>query len=300
MKCEIKIQEKYDDALMFCLSKLPENIKDEILVFIKNNPYKIINEIRLHKNSNITLIADFKNVITDIFLNSNDLNVIFENLCENSLYAHINTIKHGYIAVGNGVRAGVCGKVSIENGEICGIYDISSINLRIPKHIYNASSFLYNLLKRNNFNISVLLFSAPGIGKTTILKDLIYKLLNETDKRVAVIDSREEITSFLSSQRNGDFFIGYPKGLGIELATKSMTPEILICDEISSKHEAMEINSSANAGVRLIASTHASSYDELLNKSILEDTFKYKIFDYALGVKRNEGEFKYIFSLYEL
>ena len=61
-----------------------------------------------------------------------------------------------------------------------------------------------------------------------------------------------------------------------------------------------EINSSANAGVRLIASTHASSYDELLNKSILEDTFKYKIFDYALGVKRNEGEFKYIFSLYEL
>lgn len=300
MKCEIKIQEKCDEALMFCLSKLPNEIKEKILDFINNNPYKTINEIRLHKDADITLIADSRNIKTNIFLSNNDLNAIFENLCENSLYAHVNTIKHGYISVGKGIRAGVCGKATIEQGEVCGIYDISSINLRIPQHIHNASSFLYNLLKKHDFNISVLIFSAPGIGKTTILKDLIYKLLNETDKRVAVIDSREEITPFLTSQKNGDFYLGYPKGLGIELATKSMTPQILVCDEISSKNEAEEINSSANSGVKLIASTHASSYEELLNKTILEDTFKYKIFDYTLGVKRDEGKRKYVFSLYKL
>ncbi|MBQ4509553.1 MAG: hypothetical protein II984_02415 [Clostridia bacterium] len=300
MKCDIKYTEKTDDALAFCLDKLTLDIKNRILEFIESNPYKAINEIRLHKNSNIILIADFKNIKTDIYINENDINEIFEKLCNNSLYAHISTIKQGYISIGKGIRAGVCGKANFENGEICGIYDISSINIRIPKHIYNASEYLFKVLKENHFNISVLLYSSPGVGKTTILKDLIYKLINETDKRFSVIDTREEMTPFINCQKNGDFFVGYPKGLGIELATKSMTPEIIICDEISSKNEAYDVLLSANAGVKLIATTHANSINELLLKSSFKDIFDNRVFDYAIGVKRNEGESKYQFTLDKL
>ena len=300
MKSEILLQKDIDKILMYCLDKLPCDIKHKIIEFLDTNPYKSINEIRIHKNSFITLIADFRNVRTDIYINEDKIKEIFEILCENSLYAHINTIKQGYISVGKGIRAGICGKASIENGEISGIYDISSINIRIPKHIYNASLFVYNLLKENNFNLSILIYSPPGVGKTTILKDLIFKLINETNIRFSVIDSREEMTQFLSSQENGDFFVGYPKGLGIELATKSMTPQIIICDEISSKNEANEVLLASNSGVKLVATTHASDFDELCSKMILKDIFNANVFDYALGVNRKNGESKYTFTLDKL
>lgn len=300
MKCKINYLEKCNKSLDYCLSKLPLSIKEQVEKIIENTSFNSINEIRLHKNSYISLIVDLKNLKTNIFLDEDTLNVIFDNMCDNSLYAHFNTIKQGYISLGHGIRAGICGKASVENGEICGIYDISSINVRIPNHIPNASKFLFEFLKENNFNVSLLLYSSPGVGKTTILKDLIYKLITETDKRIAVIDTREELTSFIENQENADFFIGYPKGLAIQLATKSMTPQIIICDEISSQSEADEILFSSNVGVKLVATTHADDFEELLSKKTLENIFKNKIFDFALGVCRNEGERKYTFTLNKL
>lgn len=300
MKCSIKYIEKIDEVLDFCLNKLPINIKNEIISYIEENNIINVNEIRLHKNSNISLISNLKNIKTNIYLSDENLKEIFEALCDNSLYAHINTLKNGYVSLGKGIRVGICGKVALENEEISGIYDVSSINVRIPSRIHNASRFLFSLLKNNHFNLSVILYSMPGVGKTTILKDLIYNLANETNIRFSVIDSREELTPFMKKQENADFFIGYPKGLGIELATKTMTPQIIICDEITSKNEVEEIMLSSNSGVKLIATTHANDFEELLSKPLLETMFKNKVFDYALGIKRNEGNRKYMFSLNKL
>ena len=300
MKCEISYKEGLDKTLLFCLNKLPFHIKDKLLVFFKKYPYKAINEIRLHKNSYIMLIADSKNIKTDIFLNEEDINDTFELLCDMSIYAHIDTIKQGYISVGNGIRAGICGKACVENGEISGISNISSINLRIPGHIENASNFLYSFLERNNFEKSVIIYSPPGVGKTTILRDLIYKLSKNTNIRYSVIDTRYDITPCIENIENGDIFISYPKGTAIQLATKSMTPQIIICDEISSKDEADEILYSVNSGVKLIATTHANSLSELLSKAIFNNLISSNVFDFALGVKRGYGEKKYEFELNEL
>lgn len=300
MKCDIAYKEKKDDALIYCLNKLPFRIKSRLLDYLNMYPYKAINEIRLHKNSYVMLIADSKNIKTDIFLNESDINESYEILCDMSFYAHINTIKQGYISIGNGIRAGICGKVCIENNEICGISDILSINLRIPQHIENASKFLYNLLNQNDFKKSVIIYSSPGVGKTTILRDLVYKLSNNTSIRYSVIDTKEEIKPCIKNTENGDFFISYPKGMAIEIATKSMTPQLIICDEITSKSEACEILYSANAGVNLIATTHADSYEELLSKKILKELFNNNVFDYALGVKRGYGEKRYEYTLNKL
>lgn len=300
MKCDIFYRENLDEALIYCLSRLPFHIKSRLLEYFNRYPFKTINEIRLHKDSYIMLIADSKNIKTDIFLNESDINESYELLCDMSLYAHINTIKQGYINIGHGIRAGICGKACFENNEICGISDISSINLRIPQHIENASKFLYELLKENDFNKSVIIYASPGVGKTTILRDLVHKLSKNTSIRYTVIDTKEEIRPVIKNTENGDFFISYPKGMAIEIATKSMTPQLIICDEISSKNEACEILYSANAGVNLIATTHANSYEELLSKKILEDLIVNNVFDYALGVKRNYGEKRYEYTLNQL
>lgn len=301
MKCNISYKKKTDELLLFVLDKLPCNIKYKILDFLDSHPYKLINEIRIHKNSNLTLIADAKNVKTDIFIYDTDIDNVLEEICDKSIYAHINTIKNGYISIGRGVRAGVCGRANIEKGEICGVSDISSINIRIPQQINDASKYLFSILKENKFKKSVLIYSPPGVGKTTILRDLINKLsLLSPPIRYSVIDTRDEITSFLSKEATADVFISYPKGVAIELATKSMTPQLIICDEISSKEESFDVLCSINSGVKLIATAHASSFEELMSKNILKELFNNNVFDFALGVEREYGERSYKFTLNEL
>ncbi len=301
MKYNIIYKEELDKVLEFALSKLPSNLKKEIMTFLEHHRFKSINEIRIHKNSNIMLIADSLNILTDIYVNEEIIDSCIDSLCGGSIYAHFSTIKDGYISVGRGVRAGICGRACVENGEICGVSDITSINIRIPQHINNASTYLYNILKETGFFSSVVIYSAPGVGKTTILRDLIFKLSSTYPPiRYAVIDSRDEIIASIENKINADVFVSYPKGTAIELATKSMTPQLIICDEISSKEEADEVLASVNAGVKLIATTHANSYNELISKSTFENLFSNNVFDYALGVSREYGEKRYKFTLTKL
>ena len=301
MLYQIKCKEKKNPHLSYCLNKLPFLVKQKILDFLDKNPYSSVNEIRIHINSVICLIADSKNVKTDIYINESDINEIFNSLCDGSIYAHSETIKQGYISVGNGIRAGICGKASLENNDIYGICEVNSINIRIPYDIYNSSYFLFNLLRENEFNKSILLYSPPGIGKTTILRDLIKKLSRDAcSVRFSVIDSRNELTGCMEDTENADFYISYPKGKAIELATRSMTPNLIICDEISSMEEAVEILSSVNSGVKLVATTHAKTYDELISKQILTPLFNNNVFDFVIGVSRAYGSKKYEFSLTEM
>ena len=299
MKYQIIVNKKLDKALDFALKKLPERVQTSILDFISKATYSQINEIRLHAGSYVSLIVDSKNTVIDCYLTAEEIASIATSLCDDSIYAHYDTIKDGYISVGKGIRAGICGRASMENGKIKGISDISSINIRLPKRYFHSADYLFNLLEKNDFSSSVILYSMPGIGKTTILRELIYKLATyKTPIRNVVIDSREEITPFMEGMpSSSDIFISYPKGLAIELATKSMTPEIIICDEISSKDEADAILRAVNSGVKLIATAHASCFSELMSKEILKDLFRNKVFDYAIGIKRKIGSKRYEFSL---
>ncbi len=302
MRVELCMECKADEILLFVLNKLPKRLGTSILEFLSRNNFPQISEIRLHSGSYICFIANSKNLRTDIFISSAELNDIVTLLCDGSVYAHFDTIKEGYISLGNGIRAGVCGRANVENGCITAISDISAVNIRLPKRIFHSADYLFSLLKENNFTKSVLLYSRPGAGKTTILRELIYLISsNDIPLRHAVIDSREEITPFMDSHlMSSDVFISYPKGLAIEIATKSMTPELIICDEISSIQEASAILRASNCGVKLIATAHAGSFEELCSREILQGLFMHKVFDYALGVYRDIGSKKYEFTLDKL
>ncbi len=196
----------------------------------------------------------------------------FRRLCGYSVYSCQNEIKNGFITIKGGHRAGLCGTAVIENGKITAVSDISSINLRISRQIFGVSEEI--IKKIYPLSGGVLIAGAPSSGKTTILRDLAYRLSLGMDcrmMRTAVIDERGEIAGTYSGNAYNDLGLcdilnGYPKGEGIMQAIRAMSPQVIICDELGGEDDCVYAEQGFNAGAYIIATIHASSYEELMKR----------------------------------
>ncbi|QNK41262.1 stage III sporulation protein AA [Caproicibacter fermentans] len=203
-----------------------------------------------------------------------DLEESFRNLCSYSIYSHENEIKNGYITLSGGHRAGICGTAVLQSAVIGSVREISSINLRISREIRGAADLLLDQLG-NRLQEGLLLAGAPSSGKTTILRDLARQLSGGSRgnlKKVAVVDERGEIAgTYMGVPQNDlgcccDVLDGYPKADGILLAVRTLSPEIIICDEIGSESEVTAVEQGLNTGATMIASIHAGSVQELMRR----------------------------------
>ena len=293
---KIHINSSLDASLDFILSKLPLKVKSAMRDYLESKKICVLNEIRIYASSFVVFVANRTTIETDIFVSKDAIEDIVVCLCGGSVYAHLNTIKDGYISIGKGIRAGICGRAVLDNSNtVTGISEVKSINIRLPQRIAHAGDFVHKLLSEHSFNASLILYSVPGVGKTTILRDLVCLLSKDKPPiRHAIIDAREEISPFLNISTCSDIYLSYPKGLAIELATKSMAPQLIICDEITSMQEAKAILESVNSGVSFVATTHAKNFNELMSKEIIKPLIHGNVFDYAVGIKRNQNnKFEY-------
>lgn len=272
--------------LEILLDKLPQGISDCIR---RSEAYKIgigINEIRIRADRHLSLTYRGKNITLGYLVSGDMLNDCVMRLCKNSIYSYMEAIKEGYIPFGNSIRVGVCGEAVCEGNKIVNIHSIKSLNIRIPSSVYGVGRPLYNKLYEGGFTDSVVIFSPPGVGKTTLLRELSLLLSKGSPpKRVALIDSRYELCdSAVMKEENIDVYSGYPKAKAVELATRTMSPQYIICDEIG-REEAESILSVQSGGVPLIVGAHASSAERLINSGAFERLHKAGIFD--LYVKIN-------------
>ena len=195
-----------------------------------------------------------------------DIDETFLKLCEYSVHSHESEIKDGFITSRNGHRAGICGKVSTNpDGTVRGFSEITSINLRIARSFKGVSDKLCRELFRDSLQ-SVIVAGPPVSGKTTMLRD-IGRFLSEgaggTYYTTAVVDSRCEIALTESPLRYCDIFSGCDKAYGIICDVRSMSSQMVICDEISTEEEVRAVSKGFASGSEFSLSVHAKSVGEL-------------------------------------
>lgn len=193
-----------------------------------------------------------------------DIADCFAELCRYSVHSYSNEIAEGFITLDGGHRVGLCGTAVISGGKLSSVKDISSLNIRIAHEVKGCAEEIYERFFSDGLR-SLILAGRPMSGKTTILRDLSRILGRE--HRVALIDSRNELSASvhglpsLDIGENTDVLCGYPKSEGIMTALRSLSPEIIICDEIGDDYEAVE--QCLFCGVKLAAAAHAGSLSEL-------------------------------------
>lgn len=196
----------------------------------------------------------------------------FRRICGYSVYSVQNEIKNGFVTVRGGHRVGLCGTASLSSGRITAISDISSLNIRIARQIHGVSEEL--LKKLLPFDGGVLIAGPPSSGKTTLLKDIALRLSTGTDckmMRTTVIDERGEISGTSSGMSGNDLGLcdvlnGYPKGEGILHAIRSLSPQVIICDEVGTDEDCRAVSAGFNAGAVIVATIHAADMESLFRR----------------------------------
>ena len=195
------------------------------------------------------------------------------------------TVSKGYITAAGGHRVGICGDCTVSNGIMQGIKSPFSVCIRVARDFRNIAS---NALR---YSGSVLIIGAPGSGKTTLLRDYIRQISDVRNEFVSVVDEREEIFPSANGQacfypgKHTDILSGCNKARGIEIVLRNMTPQTIAVDEITAKEDCEALMHAGWCGVKLLATAHAGSKQDLLKRPIYKPLIESGIFDTLLTLR---------------
>ena len=271
----------------------PLSIKSVINSYLEKNKSleNSIEEIRIRSNGNLSfkigqdLITIFSNIT------KGEMQEIFENICEKSIYSYTKQIAEGFITIKGGNRVGITGSAVIENGRVINLNYISSLNFRIARQIKDVSNSIlkYVINIQNNSIFNTIIASSPGGGKTTILRDLVRKIsngmpeINFSPKICGIVDERGEIAAMYKGVpqndigENSDVINNISKSIGINMLIRSMGPQIIVCDEIGTKDDIEAIEKATLSGVKGIFTVHASTIKEIKENPNLSKLIQNKL-----------------------
>lgn len=254
------------DGFMDVLSYLPEELAQEVSELKRRES---VQEIRLRSNRPASVSQSGRDMPLRFIPREGELEEIFRRVLEYSVHSFKREISNGYITLKGGNRAGFYGTAVTEGNRIETIRDIGGINFRIAREVTGCADEIMSGIFSNGAE-SALVVSPPSGGKTTILRDLCRHIGNSS--RVSLIDERGEIAAVYRGVPQNDIgkftdvLDGYPKAEGMMIAIRTLSPKYIFLDELGGENEVSGVMEALFAGVKIIATAHASSREELLSR----------------------------------
>ena len=185
---------------------------------------------------------------------------ILFTLCGGSVHTHQTEIAQGYVTLENGCRAGLGGRFlqNPEQGTV--LQELTSVNLRIAREKTVPLPQELTAALRGHF-IGMLLVGEPGSGKTTLLRSIARELVRQ-QKILSVIDERRELFAGNAPGEALDVLAGLPKGQAVQMALRSLSPQVILLDELGGLDEVTALEQGLFSGVDFIATLHAATPEE--------------------------------------
>ncbi len=200
-----------------------------------------------------------------------------------SLYARESELNQGYFTMDDGSRVGVCGRFARDK-EGWRLTEIGSVCVRVARPVSGCADAVMEAVDGKGGLKSTLILSRPGMGKTTLLRD-IARQLSGAGRRVGLVDERHEMAACmrgvptLDVGPRTDVMDGCPKPLAITTLIRAMAPEVIVADEIGGEGDARALADAARCGVAVVASAHAGDIGQamarpMLRAALLEGAFQ--------------------------
>ena len=277
------------------IAKALDNINPKTIIEVRirvGRPVQVLtNKFYYLKDNGLT--TDGNNSLFCTFQEINDL--VFK-ACNQSIFAHNDELKQGFLTLNNGMRLGIAGEIVSENGCVKTIKNFSSINIRFAKEIKNCSLNSLKFLCEDNKFLSSLIISPPNCGKTTFIRDLCYQLsTRKIENNILVVDERNEICASVNGVptldvgESVDAYSWCTKEFGVVNGIRTMSPDLIILDEISTKNDLEALNYAVASGVKIIATTHSQDFYTLKQKPLFKDFCFDCVFDRFIVLSKENG-----------
>lgn len=194
------------------------------------------------------------------------------SLCGHSLHGIEKTLEQGYFTAAGGFRVGVC---MLPDAGRQGL--ALSLCIRLPRELPGAARDVYPAWRKSS---GIILAGPPASGKTTVLRDLCRMVSTGFDSapcRTVLIDERNELSGWNGNETAfqlgpcTDILSGIPKEQAIHRAIRTLSPEVILCDEIADEQEAKAIREGFYCGVKFAVTVHCGSRKEMSDNVILNE-----------------------------